>query len=579
LAVDFVDSRRLTGANVHARAPGAVLELRFRAGDDPTSVTASWQSCLRAGLDALGWTAQPHVRRFVDAEGREGAELMFTAEVDRLYAATDLNEWALACALGQLSGERAAARLVEIAATARAEQAARRGAVELVAAARARGVMCLIDDEQLSLGQFADVQVWPVGALPDVHALDWSSFHRRPLALITGTNGKTTTTRLLARILRKHGLRVGNTSTDGMCVDEQLVEAGDWTGPGGARAIVRNTEIDVALLEAARGGLLRRGVGVPRADVAVITNVTRDHLGEYGVFDLAGMAEAKGVVATVDDREGRVVLGADSPALLDWARGRELAAPIVWFSLDPSHPVLRDALARGGEIWTVVDGGLARCEGESVTRLCAIEDMPLSLGGRARHNVANALAAAAAARGLGVSDHTIAAALREFGSAVADNPGRAGVWVLAREDGRELRVLLDFAHNLAGLAAIAELVRGLIGDSLVAPAICFGMPGDRSDEELRELGAALTQFDPGWVILREQPHYLRGRKVGEVPALLEQGLRAADFTRISRATDEPASIEQGIEAGAELIVMLVHTQHEAVARWLQAHGAWPDSTP
>ena len=395
-------------------------------------------------------------------------------------------------------------------------------------------------------------------------------------------SSKTTVTRLLSRILRKHGLRVGNTSTDGLCVDEQLVEAGDWTGPGGARAIVRNPDIDVALLETARGGLLRRGVGVPQADVAVITNVTRDHLGEYGVFDLAGMAVAKGVVATVVEREGRVVLGADSPALLEWARGRELAAPLVWFSLDPDSSVLRYSLDRGGETWTIVDGSLARCEGETVTKLCAVEDMPLSLGGRARHNVANALAAAAAARGLGVPDAAIAAALREFGSLPADNPGRSRLWVLPREDGREVRVLLDFAHNLAGLAAIAELVHNLNGMrglmESVPVALGFGMAGDRSDDELRELGSALTQFDPAWVILREQPHYMRGRKIGEVPALLEQGLRAASFEpdRILRAAYEPSSIEQAIDAGAEMIVMLVHTEREAVARWLQAHGARPD---
>jgi cyanophycin synthetase len=580
MPVDVVDSRRLTGANVHARAPGAVLELRFRAGDDPATLIASWEQFMREGLQQLGWTASLHVRRFTDASGREGAELMFTAAVDRLYAATELDEWALACALGQLSGERASKRLAEIAATAQAEQQARRGAVELIAAAEARGVMWLIDDAQLSLGQFADVQMWPVGALPSVDEVDWARFRRRPLALVTGTNGKTTTTRLLARILRKHGLAVGNTSTDGMCVNERLVEAGDWTGPGGARAILRNPDVDAAILEAARGGLLRRGVGVPRADVAVITNVTRDHLNEYGVFDLAGMAAAKGVVATVVEPDGRIVLGADSPALLEWARGRELPAPIVWFSLDPDHPVLGDALARGGEVWTVVEGAIARREGESITRLCAIEDLPLSLGGRARHNVANALAAAAAARALEVPDEIIVAALQEFGSEPADNPGRARVWVVPLDSGRELRVLVDFAHNLAGLAAMAELVRGLIGSSGIRPAVGIGMAGDRSDDELRDVGAALMQFDPSMVILREQPHYMRGRKLGEVPALLEQGLRTAgcDAAKIARAADEPATIEQAIDAGAELIVMLVHTEREAVSRWLQAHDARPDST-
>jgi cyanophycin synthetase len=570
MTVELVDSRRLTGANIHARAPGAVLELRFDTRPDPV---AAWQRWIREGLRELGWTSELHVRRFVDHRGRAGVELMLTAPVDRLYAATDLNEWALARALDLIDEQQAEAGLAEITSRAQAEQAARRGVVELIAAAEERGVMWLLDDDQLSLGQFGDAQSWGVSALPEPAAVDWTKFRRRPLALITGTNGKTTTTRLLARMLRKHGLRVGNTSTDGLCVDERLIDAGDWTGPGGARAILRRPEIDVALLEAARGGLLRRGVGVPWADVAVITNVAEDHLGEYGVFDLASMAAAKGVIASVVGPSGRVVIGADSPALLEWARGRTLPAPVVYFSLDPSHPQLDSPQ----EAWTVVDGWLVRREAGVTTRLSAIDEMPLSLGGRARHNVANALAAAGAAQGLGASDQATAAALLEFGSAPDDNPGRARVW-LVRRGAAYVRVLVDFAHNLAGIAAIAELAREL-GSPGPGPALCFGMAGDRSDDELRALGAALTRFDPSLVILREQPHYLRGRELGEVPRLIEQGLLAAGFARerLGFAEGEPASIEQALDAGAELVVVLVHTEHEAVARWLEARGAQLES--
>ncbi len=584
MPVDLVDSRRLTGASLHTRAPGAVLELRFpgrrEPEGEPLAVIAGWERALSDGLGQLGWIATLHHRRFVDDSGREGAELMFTAAVDRLYAATELNEWALARALGQLDDGQAEARLAQIAAAAEAEQDARRGAVELLAAAEARGVMGLIDDERLSLGQYAEVQSWPVGALPGVDAIDWSQLRRRPLALITGTNGKTTTTRLLTRMLRKHGLRVGNSSTDGLYVDERLIDSGDWTGPGGARAILRNPAIDVALLEAARGGLLRRGVGAPRADVTVITNVARDHLGEYGVFDLAGMAAAKGVVASVVDADGRVVLGAESPALVEWARGRELPAATVWFALDPEHPVMREAVAAGGEVWTLVDGCVARRDHEGTSKLCTVADMPSSLGGRARHNVANALAAAAAARGLGVPDEAIVAALREFGAAPEDNPGRARIWSVPREgDQPPLRLFVDFAHNLAGIAAVAEIIAALAQRCASGPAVCFGMAGDRSDAELGELATALVRLDPSAVILREQPDYLRGREPGEVPALLEQGLRAAglDPRRISTAADEPASIERAIELGAELIVILVHTEREAVTRWLQAHHARADT--
>jgi cyanophycin synthetase len=595
----IVDSRRLTGANLHDRAPGAVLELRFAASDGASdgaeqvaAMVASWRAALAEGLATLAWTARVHSRQFHDHDGRIGVELMFTAPVDQLYAATELGEWALA-RVGALAPEPdrdpapgSAEQLAAIVEAAAREQAERRGAVALIAAAEARGVMALIDDDELSLGQYGEVVRWPVAGLPEPEALDWARFHRRPIALITGTNGKTTTTRLLARILSLHGLRVGNTSTDGLFVGERLIEDGDWTGPGGARAIVRRPDIDVALLEAARGGLLRRGVGVPWADVAVITNVARDHLGEFGVFDVEGMAAGKGVVTSVVDPGGRIVLGAESPAVVAWADARRLPAPIVWFGLDPADPVLRAAVegtqaGAAGEVWTVVDGALARIEGgagegggERTTSLCPIAAMPLSLAGRARYNVANALAAAAAARALGVGDATITAALRSFGSEPDDNPGRAQLWRVPGGRGQGIRVFLDFAHNPAGLAAITELVRSLTGPG-ERLAVGFGMAGDRSDDELRELGTALLGFDPSFVLLREQPDYMRGRALGEVPGLLDQGLRAGGYdpARIDLAASEVASIERAVELGADVIVILVHTEREAVAEWLRAHSA------
>jgi UDP-N-acetylmuramyl tripeptide synthase len=322
--------------------------------------------------------------------------------------------------------------------------------------------------------------------------------------------------------------------------------------------------------------LLRRGAGVHTCRVAVITNVARDHFGEYGVFDLEAMAAAKGVVATIVEPGGRIVLGADCPALVEWATGRELPAPIVWFSTDATNPTLCAARAAGGEVWTVVDRRLCRIEAEQICELCGVDEVPLSLGGLARHNVANALAAAAAARGLGFGDAAIIAGLREFGAQPEDNPGRARLWTLDLGDGAQTRVelLLDFAHNLAGVAAIAEVVRAF-GRSV---QLCFGMPGDRSDEELRTMGSALTTLDPRRVILREQQDYLRGRERGVVPPLLEQGLVASGYAgTIIHAADEVASLDAAL-AGAmpgELIVLLVHTEREQVGAWLRRHGARP----
>jgi cyanophycin synthetase len=581
---ELLDSRRLTGPNLYSRSPGAVVTLRFDDDDDPAAFIERWQAALEQGLTTLGWSADVHVRRWQgggERGGEEGTELMFTASVDRLYAAADLNEWAVAQARGEPEPGDALAAISE---SARSEKARRRGLVELLTAADSRGVPWLLDDDEVSLGYFEQCVRWPLGSdheLPSPDELDWSRFApaglgsggRGQVALITGTNGKTTTTRLLARIARIAGLHVGNTSTDGLYVDEQLVEAGDWTGPAGARAVLRNPEAQIGLLEAARGGLLRRGAGVRSCLVAVITNIAHDHLGEYGIVDLDGMAAAKGIIATIAEPRGRVVLGADSPALVKWAQAQQLPAPIVWFSLDPEHPVLVQAQRCGAEIWTVVDGHVVAIVGAQLTRLCRADELPISLGGLARHNIANALAAAAAARGLGFDDAAIICALREFGARADDNPGRARLCELARPGGGRVRVLLDFAHNLAGVAAISDIVRGLEHEANRRPIVCFGMPGDRSDEDLRKIAAALLSLDPRQVILRELPDYARGRDPAEVPRQLERGLRAVSDVPIAHARGEIGSLELALaDAEAdELVVVLVHTERDEVDAWLREH--------
>jgi cyanophycin synthetase len=214
------------------------------------------------------------------------------------------------------------------------------------------------------------------------------------------------------------------------------------------------------VLEVARGGMLRRGLGVPRADAALITNVSHDHLGEYGIDTLDDLAAAKAIVAKVVPSSGRIVLGADSAPLVGLARACQFDAPIVWFSLDPDHPVLVEHRSRGGETCTVIDGFVCCCVGAQVERLVAVADIPLTFAGRARHNVANVLGVVGLARALALPNAAIVAALREFGTMPDDNPGRAHAWAVPVEGG-EVLVLLDFAHNQAGLATMAELVGGL----------------------------------------------------------------------------------------------------------------------
>jgi folylpolyglutamate synthase/dihydropteroate synthase len=560
-----LDARRLTGLNLYCADPGAVVTVRLSAEEDAEAALATLRATVARGLAQLQWTAQTHVRTSCGADGVLEAAVMITAPVDRLYAAAALLEWAVAAANGT-PGDLAA-----VESEAAAERAARAGLLELLDHADSVGVPWLVDDDTLSLGWGRHGRTWPMAELPAPDVVPWAELTAIPVALVTGTNGKTTSSRLLARMAHEAGVCAGNSSTDGIYVDERIVDAGDWTGPGAARELLRRRELQLAILEVARGGLLRRGVEVSDCDAALITNVERDHLGEYGIHDLAAMASAKGIVTGAVRPDGCIVLGAESPALVAWARERSLPAPVQWVSPDPDHPVLRDHVAAGGVVWTVADGQLVRRDPHGDHALLAVADAPLTFEGKARHNVANLLGAAAVAQALGLPEAAIVAALRSFGRDVRDNPGRAHAWRLP--DGTE--ILMDFAHNLAGLAAVAGLVRGLGR----RPIVCFGMAGDRPDDDLRALGAALTDFGPRHLVVREQKAYMRGRAAGEVPRLLAEGATATGYAaaNIHFVDSEPGALDvaRGLAEPGELVVLLLHTERDAVSAWLQQAGATP----
>ena len=296
-----------------------------------------------------------------------GTALALAAPVDQLFTATEINEWAFCAALieadpvrwNQLEGAlveaaREAATYVpmsvafavappvleELAALSRfttlskIESAPRLR--NLVAAADERALLHVLDDDHLTLGSGAGGRTWPVDALPEVSEVPWADLRNVPAAIVTGSNGKTTTVRLLAACVRAHGWRDGYNCTDGLFIQGEQIEGGDYSGPVGTRTILRDPRVEAAILETARGGILRRGLAAERAQVAVITNISSDHFGEYGVHDLAGLADVKLVVASVVDDNGLLVMNADDPILL--ARAEELDCPIGWFSRDYQHP-------------------------------------------------------------------------------------------------------------------------------------------------------------------------------------------------------------------------------------------------
>lgn len=376
---------------------------------------------------------------------------------------------------------------------------------------------------------------------------------RIPLVAVTGTNGKTTTVRMIAHIMKTAGKRVGFTTTDGIYIDGTQIMAGDTSGPSSAQMVLKNPSIDYAVLETARGGILRSGLGFDRCDVAVVTNVTSDHLGLRGVNTLADLARVKAVVPAAVLREGATVLNADNQWTVDMTRTAR--GEIIFFSMDEENPIIREHLReRGraivlrqtpaGEMITVI-------EHRRETSLLLASQIPATFDGRLRVNIANAMAAAAAAVAQDVQLEYIRLALRTFSSTFFQTPGRFN---LLDVQGR--RVILDYCHNVAGMESMADFVNRLDAERTIA---MIAMPGDRSNEDISAFGRLAGQTF-SQLVIREDVN-TRGRQRGEVAALLrtaaQEGGMPADAVTI--LTDEMEAVHKAIERAGknDLVILMV----------------------
>lgn len=395
---------------------------------------------------------------------------------------------------------------------------------------------------------------------------------RVPVVAVTGTNGKTTTCRMVARILGAHGHRVGLTTSSGIYVGDRLYLAGDTTGPKSAKMVLRDPTIDAAVLETARGGILREGLGFDRCDVGAVLNVQADHLGLRGVETLEDLAWVKSLVVEVVDERGTSVLNADDPltlAMRDRARGE-----VVLFSMEggaaaPEH--LREHVAAGGTAVVREPGVrgdlIAIYRGDEYLPLLWGHEIPATLGGHASVNVANALAATAITQALGVAPETIAAALRSFASDFEQNPGRLNVY-----RGHPFTVILDYGHNPAGLEPMAPLVARLRGANRSIGVVAAA--GDRRDEDMVEIGRiAARTFDE--VIIREDED-LRGRAPGEVAGLIRSGALAGGLPEaaITLILDEAGALEAAMRR-ARPGDLVVHFAEQIDLAWEQIRAFQP----
>ncbi len=396
---------------------------------------------------------------------------------------------------------------------------------------------------------------------------------RIPVVAVTGTNGKTTTSRMIAHIAREAGHLVGWSNTDGIYIDGEMVESGDYSGPSGAGQILAHKNVDFAVTETARGGILLKGIGLMSNDVSVVTNVTADHLGLQGIDTVDQLAEVKGVVARITKKSGWAVLNGDDPRVFAM-RTTTPARPWV-FSRDSDSPALREILAGGGRATTIIDGWITVLEGNRADPLVEVVDVPMTLSGLSRFNVENALAAASAALAAGIFRPHVVSGLKTFLPDAEHNPGRMNFFTLPGSAGG-ISVVMDLAHNEAGLEAMIEIMRGVReqGHRLL---LGLGAVGDRQDDLLEMLGEIAAR-DADLIAIGHKQKYLRGRTMEEVDSLLRAGAERVGVTEIESHDTELEALQAlvAIAVPGDVIGLMCHAERQEVYDWLESQGATAD---
>jgi len=359
--------------------------------------------------------------------------------------------------------------------------------------------------------------------------------YKIPIVAVTGTNGKTTTTRLISHIMRMKGYKVGYTTSDGVYIQNRLLMQGDCTGPSSAEFVLKDPTVDFAVLECARGGLLRAGLGFKSCDIGIVTNVAPDHLGLKGIHSIEQLARAKGVIPETVHDDGYAILNADDD--LVYAMRKDVKANVALFSMDENNPHVK-AIAKVGGLSAVYENGyITICRGEWKMRITKAINVPLTFGGKATFMIQNVLPAALSAyiNGIGLED--IKVALESFIPSPSQTPGRLNMFEF-----KSFNVLLDYAHNPPGLRALNNMIQRM--DDTPKVGIIAGI-GDRRDEDNREIGeVAAEMFDE--IIIRQDKH-LRGRTDTELIELLSEGIKKVDpDKKVTIIPKESEAIEHAI---------------------------------
>lgn len=557
MRLELEEARRLTGPNLIWDHPGAILDV-FIEGIDKHKVVNIWQKWVEKLLTEFSWQQQTTYRLH-----SEGANLALSAPMDALYCACDIAELAWYCGVAELKNEtepnwqqRLSELHVELA------EELNPALIAFMQAAHKHGVSCITDDDDVSLGMGKSSHTWPVRELPKLKDIQWQHYKDIPSAFITGTNGKSTSVRLASHIAKAAGFVAGVTSTDFIRVGDNIIDTGDYSGPGGARMLLRDSRTELAFLEVARGGILRRGLPIDSVAAALITNVASDHLGQYGINTVEELAETKFVVAKGLDAKGTLVLNADNDLVIE--QGLKIDNKICWYSTEESNALIQSHLKIGGAAVFMRNNHIVYAMGNVEENIASLEQVPMTLNGAAQHNVQNALGVVGLSKALNLSTEAIRAGLKDFGSNAEDNPGRGNIY-----DVNGIKVLVDFAHNEHSMRAVVKTINQLPAKRKIA---MFSHAGDRSDDEIRNLTDAVTDLDASLYVVTELEHYLRGREIGDVSQIVGKYLlqQAIPSEKIHYAADplEGAKIAMDFAQPGDVVLLFVLADREQVHEYL-----------
>ncbi len=591
----IVDSRRLMGPNLLHAGLGAVLDVAL---DDATpeynaTLLTAWHERVAAIADALGWPDSETTQRVYAG----GASLFVTAPIDQLMTATEVTEAAWLFAEAVASGtQHADIDVTPILAfamnEARVDADGRRRFVDLFEEAQRLALNVTFDETSVFVGTGAGARGWLLDAIPRVDDIDWLAVRDIPIVLVTGSNGKTTVVRMVAAMARAAGHTVGYTCTDGVWIGGTQVESGDYSGPAGARRVLQDPTVTLAVLETARGGMLRRGLALQHASVAAIVTLSADHFGDYGITDLATLADAKMIVSRAVRGTGTLIYNRDIPALVSAVASYSGLVESV--SLEDLNSARTEPRTHGDLQKQAEDEGTAvsRRSGQSPllrgsvraefgrdAQMSAAElrAIPATLNGTATHNVLNARFALTIAETLKLGPNAVAA-LKTFGADPRDNMGRLMVFALGG-----VTIVIDYAHNPQSVAALIAATRAI---PAARRAIALGTGGDRDDHALQEIAKAA--FDSGIIdlyIAKEMPKFLRGRAPGSISGVLLAALRALGVpkSQLVNAPDDITAARAALQWAhvGDVILLTVHDQRDDVLALIAklAEDAWHAGTP